>query len=123
PATNPRYPRRPEEPERSSYRVLGFLGPFGYLGFVAGRRGRGMTPPTLRGEKVTLRAPRDDDLDFAMRFANDGDLRGWLRFWRPTTVDEERVWNRSAQQSDEPQWFVEHADRPVGAVSLTSRDS
>src|SRR5438874_6344185 len=81
-----------------------------------------MTPPTLRGKKVTLRPPRDDDLDFAMRFANDEELRGWLRFWRPTTADEERAWIRGAQQSDEPQWFIEREGRPVGAVSLTSWD-
>jgi len=79
-------------------------------------------PPVLRGEKVTLRAPRDEDLDFAMRFANDEELRGWLRFWRPTTVDEERAWIRNAQRSDEPQWFIEHEGRPVGAIGLTSWD-
>src|SRR5439155_20377955 len=78
--------------------------------------------PVLRGARVTLRPPRDDDLDFAMRFANDEELRGWLRFWRPTTEDEERAWLRAAQQGDEPQWFVEHEGRPVGAVSLTSWD-
>ena len=82
----------------------------------------GAMAPVLRGKKVTLRPPRDDDLDFAMRFANDEELRGWLRFWRPTTQDEERAWLRGAQQSDEPTWIIEHEARPVGTLALTQWD-
>lgn len=78
--------------------------------------------PTLRGEKVTLRPPRDDDLEFAVRFANDETLRGWLRFWRPTTEDEERAWLRSVQQGDEPTWMIEHEGRAVGTIALTAWD-
>ena len=37
-------------------------------------------PPELRGKRVVLRAPAEADLPFLMAFANDPDLRGWLRF-------------------------------------------
>jgi RimJ/RimL family protein N-acetyltransferase len=77
-------------------------------------------PPLLRGARVTLRPPTERDIEFSLAFANDEDLRGWLRFWRPTGEEEERAWLRDAAQSEEPTWLIEEGSRPVGFASLTS---
>lgn len=76
-------------------------------------------PPTLEGERVRLRAPRDDDLPFLLRLANDPDLRGWLRFERPVTESEERAWLAHLHDDEGRVWLVETLPgKPVGLVSL-----
>lgn len=79
-----------------------------------------MTRPVLDGEKVRLRPPTEADLDFAHAFANDEELRGWLRFWKPTTELEELEWLQSLRDEGELVWLVEsRADaRPLGFCSL-----
>jgi RimJ/RimL family protein N-acetyltransferase len=83
--------------------------------------------PTLEGPRVRLRLPTEDDLGFALRFANDEELRGWLRFYRPTGEAEEREWLESLPDGTDLVWIVERKDpvpgaapapEPIGFVSL-----
>lgn len=78
-------------------------------------------PPTLRGERALLRSLREDDLDFCVAFANDPELRGWLRFERPMTEDSERAWLHGLAHTDEPHWLIAHAatGARAGLASLT----
>ncbi|MFA5860511.1 MAG: GNAT family protein [Candidatus Thermoplasmatota archaeon] len=83
-----------------------------------------MSAPTLEGERVRLRLPTERDLAFAMRFANDEELRGWLRFYRPTGEAEEMGWLRSLGEGQDVVWLMERKDdhEPLGFISLSSID-
>lgn len=76
--------------------------------------------PVLEGERVRLRPPAEGDLEFAHAFANDEDLRGWLRFWRPTTEMEEMEWLQSLRDEGELVWLIEAREggEPLGFCSL-----
>lgn len=83
-----------------------------------------MRAPTLEGARVTLRHPGPDDLDHLVRFANDEDLRGWLRFWRPMTREEELSWLRGLEAIDDCVWLIvpRGARDPVGSIGLHDWD-
>lgn len=75
--------------------------------------------PALEGKAVRLRPPTEDDLEFAHAFANDEDLRGWLRFYRPATEMEELEWIQSLRDEGELVWLIEsRAGEPLGFCSL-----
>ena len=78
-------------------------------------------PPTLEGSRVRLRPVRDDDLSFLLAVANDPELRGWLRFERPTSESEERAWMAHLHDDEGRVWVMEEAAsrRPLGVISLT----
>lgn len=78
-------------------------------------------PPTLEGDRVRLRAPREDDLPFCLDFANDEELRGWLRFERPKREESERAWLLGLDDARDRVWLMEEpaTGRPVGLISLT----
>lgn len=78
-------------------------------------------PPTLRGERVILRAISDADLGFCHVFANDPDLRPMLRFELPITWEDERAWVHSLDELTQgPTWLMAEREtgRPVGLISL-----
>lgn len=93
-------------------------------GFLPKRERAGRVPPTLRGERVLLRELREDDLGFCVAFANDPELRGWLRFERPMTEEGERAWLHGLSHSDEPQWLMAVAatGAPAGIIGLMEWD-
>jgi len=81
-------------------------------------------PPELRGKRVVLRAPAEADLPFLLAFANDPDLRGWLRFTMPTTQEHERRWLEGLDDARDRVWLLCEADdgRVVGCVGLHGWD-
>lgn len=76
--------------------------------------------PVLVGDRVLLRPPREEDLAFAVRFANDEELRGYLRFYAPMGEAEELEWIRSLRDVGELVWLIEEraTREPVGFCSL-----
>jgi len=78
--------------------------------------------PTLEGPGVRLRMPTLDDLPFSLRFANDEDLRGWLRFYKPTSEEDERAWLEALPHGADLVWLMERRDgaasSPLGFISL-----
>lgn len=74
---------------------------------------------------MRLRPLRMDDVAFCLAFANDPELRGWLRFERPTTESQERGWIEHVLHDDEERvWAMTKpgADEPLGLISLTGFD-
>ncbi len=80
--------------------------------------------PVLRGQRVVLRAPTQDDVPFLLAFANDPDLRGWLRFAFPTTEEMESRWLRGLDGERERVWLMtDPADgRAMGTLGLSEWD-
>lgn len=71
----------------------------------------------LRGERVTLHPPDEDDLAFAQRLVNDPDVRAGISSVEPKTLDDERQWYES--QGDGEYGFVLRADgERVGIAGL-----
>lgn len=81
-----------------------------------------MRAPILDGKRVRLRAPSESDLPFLLRFANDQELRGWLRFWRPTTEAEELAWVRALETGDDIVWLIEGDGELRGSIGLHQVD-
>ena len=83
-----------------------------------------MKAPTLEGERLTLRHPEPRDLDYLVRFANDEELRGWLRFHRPMTRADETSWLHALEHTDDTVWVMvpRGADEPVGSIGLHDLD-
>lgn len=83
-----------------------------------------MRAPVLEGKSLVLRQPEVADLPYLVRFANDPELRGWLRFHRPMSEDEESRWLRALEPSDDLVWLmVPHgAPGPVGSIGLHDWD-
>ncbi|MEA3201722.1 MAG: hypothetical protein QOE90_3150 [Thermoplasmata archaeon] len=79
-------------------------------------------PPELRGERVVLRAPTERDVPFLLAFANDPDLRGWLRFTMPTTEELELRWLASLDDAHDRVWLMLDGTRAVGCVGLHGWD-
>lgn len=77
--------------------------------------------PTLETPRVRLRPVGPQDLDFCLDFANDPELRGWLRFERPKLPEGERAWLEGLDPSRDRVWAMTEpaTGRPVGLVSLT----
>ena len=83
-----------------------------------------MRAPPLVGERVTLRHPEPRDLDYLVRFANDEDLRGWLRFHRPMTRSDEASWLHGLEHGDDTVWVMTPPGgaEPVGSIGLHDLD-
>lgn len=79
-------------------------------------------PPTLRGERVVLRTISPDDVMFCHTFANDPDLRGWLRFETPITQRQELSWIESLDEESERVWLMTRDTRPIGLIGLHEWD-
>jgi RimJ/RimL family protein N-acetyltransferase len=81
-------------------------------------------PPPLEGARVRLRAPAEADLPFLLAFANDPDLRGWLRFTFPATEDAERRWLEGLRDDQDRVWLMRDpaTDRAMGSIGLHDWD-
>lgn len=79
-------------------------------------------PPTLEGTHVRLRAPREDDVPFCLAFANDPEMRGWLRFERPKPEEDERAWLKGLDDTRDRVWIMEDVatGRSLGIASLNN---
>lgn len=81
-----------------------------------------MRAPVLEGAAARLRPLTEEDVPFLVRFANDEDLRGWLRFWRPMTEADELGWVRNLDGSDDVVWAMVKDGVPVGCIGLHQVD-
>jgi RimJ/RimL family protein N-acetyltransferase len=81
-------------------------------------------PPILVGKGITLRAPTEDDLPFLLAFANDPDLRGYLRFATPMTENHERAWLHGLDDARERVWLMTEpgTGRAFGSIGLSEWD-
>lgn len=77
-------------------------------------------PPPLEGKSVRLRALTTDDVAFAVAFANDEDLRAYLRFDRPMSEATERAWIEALDDERDCVWLMEDAatGASVGLIGL-----
>lgn len=83
------------------------------------------TPPTLRGDRVILRAPSESDIDDRLRYPIDPDEEdaygsGWRRAWDGTLAHnrEHLTQLRSHQRPGEIEWSVEYAGECIGSARL-----
>lgn len=79
-------------------------------------------PPTLVGERVALRAPHEGDLPFLLAFANDPELRRWLRFSVPTTEAMEARWLQGLDDAHDRVWLIVEGDQTLGCLGLHGID-
>ena len=89
--------------------------------------GASVLGPTLRGDKVLLRPPTDDDLRRVVSWFEDETVfrfaRGrWLRPWgarapRPD-VDELRRWLADVTANESVTWAIEHDAKAIGMTQI-----
>lgn len=84
------------------------------------------TPPTLRGDRVVVRAPRERDIDDRLRYPidpeeEDGYGGGWRRTWdgrRFHSRDDLMERRRHARPGD-VEWSIEHTGECIGSARLS----
>jgi RimJ/RimL family protein N-acetyltransferase len=85
-----------------------------------------MTAPTLTGDHVVLRAPREDDVEERRRHGRVADLmRGYGLEVEdgPMSEDDARGWyDRLLTRPVDTTWVIEHEERPVGMTFLHEID-
>jgi RimJ/RimL family protein N-acetyltransferase len=81
-------------------------------------------PPALVGPRITLRPPTESDIPYLLAFANDEELRGYLRFAMPMTESSERAWLYALDDTRERAWLMTETDggRVVGNIGLSEWD-
>jgi RimJ/RimL family protein N-acetyltransferase len=80
----------------------------------------------ISGQKVRLRAYREDDLKLAFAMVNNQAVTRYLQFMRPRSLHEEREWLQNAMRNDDPTVIslaIESVDNEyVGGVGLMHID-
>ena len=80
----------------------------------------------INGQKVRLRAYREDDLKLAFAMVNNQAVTRYLQFMRPRSLHEEREWLQNAMRNDDPSVIslaIESVDNEyLGGVGLMHID-
>src|SRR6516162_1413521 len=81
--------------------------------------------PTLQGERVVLREPRDSDVDDRLRYPidpeeEDGYGSSWRREWdgRRYHTREDLMEDRSRGDSSDYRWAIEYDGHCIGSAGL-----